>query len=78
VALARKRGELRMGAILPILTTIIGQAPGVVNLVLSLLHPDGSTTVTVLAQAAQNDTAALTAIAQLQAAVAAKNAVKPS
>jgi len=68
-----------MGGILPILTTIIGQAPGVVNLILSLLHPDGSTTVTVLSQAAANDTAALTAIQQLQAAVAAKNATaKPA
>lgn len=68
-----------MGAILPILTTIIGQAPGIVNLILSLLHPDGATTVTVLAQADANDATAMTAIQQLQAAVAAKNAAaKPA
>jgi hypothetical protein len=63
-----------MGAILPIITTIIGQAPGVVNLILGVLHPDGSTTIQVLTSAAANDTTALTAIAQLNAAVAAKNA----
>jgi hypothetical protein len=63
-----------MGLILPIITTLIGQAPGIVNLILSLVHPDGSTTIMVLAQADANDATAIAAIQGLQAAIAAKTA----
>ena len=63
-----------MGSLLPLITALIGQAPGVVNLIMGLVHPDGSTTIQILAQADANDAAAMTAIAQLQAAVQAKNA----
>jgi hypothetical protein len=58
-----------------LITTLISEAPAVVNLILNLVHPDGSTTiVATLASADANDTAAMNAIQQLQAAVAAKNA----
>ena len=63
-----------MGALLPLITSLISAAPGVVNLVMGLVHPDGSTTIQILAAADANDAAAMTAIQELQAAVAAKNA----
>lgn len=57
-----------------LITTLISEAPSLVNLILNLVHPDGSTTVVAtLASADANDTAAMSAIQQLQAAVAAKN-----
>jgi len=58
-----------------LITTLISEAPAVVNLIFNLVHPDGSTTViATLASADANDTAAMSAIQQLQAAVSAKNA----
>ena len=57
-----------------LITTLISEAPSVVNLILNLVHPDGSTTVVAtLAAADANDSAAMSAIQQLQAAVTAKN-----
>ena len=63
-----------MGALLPLITALISAAPGAVNLIMGLVHPDGSTTIQILAAADANDAAAMTAIAQLQASVQAKNA----
>lgn len=64
-----------MGALIPLLTTLISEAPSVVNLILSILHPDGSQTILVtLSNADTNNAVAMTAIQQLQAAIAAKNA----
>ena len=63
-----------MVALLPLITAIIGQAPGVVSLILGLIHSDGTTTIQILTGAETNDAAAMTAIGQLNAAVAAKNA----
>lgn len=63
-----------MGLLIPLITAAIGQAPGVVNLILSLVHPDGSTTIQILTSADTNDAAAMAAIGQLNAAIAAKNA----
>jgi hypothetical protein len=59
--------------ILPLITTLIEAAPGAVTAILSILHPDGSTTITILTQASQNDATAMAAISQLNAAVAAKS-----
>lgn len=63
-----------MGLLIPLITAAIGQAPGVVNLILSLVHPDGSTTIQILTSADTNDAAAMAALGQLNAAIAAKNA----
>lgn len=61
--------------VLPLITALISEAPAVVNLILTLVHPDGSRTiVATLDSADANDTAATNAIQALQAAVAAKNA----
>lgn len=63
-----------MVALLPLITAIIGQAPGVVSLILGLIHSDGSTTLQILTAAEMDDAAAMAAIGQLNAVIAAKNA----
>lgn len=68
-----------MGALLPLITALISQAPAAVNLILHLIHPDGSQTIVVsIQQAEAADADAMTALQNLAKAIATAKAAKPT